>query len=329
MQAKRDGAIEVENEKTYESAGFATVLESNEIKQNSIKISSRYLNLKGIFSFHLNPKAVRLLSSYYRMGLWRHGGTVYAFLPCRPRDGRQRDVFHGLRSRPQPRCPRKITRRNRKLDGETLRSVAAVWRHTKSQHLDMVLSETLRLYPPVPFLDRRCNQKTIIENSDGTKVELQQGDGIYFPVTCIHHDEKYYLDPQRFDPERFSPENRLSIKPFSYLPFGVGQRNCIGSRFAIMEIKALFVSTLSNFTIEKSSRTEIPLQLKPDAFQNRPKNGVWLTLNKKTQEMWTASSYLLYILFITFLVAYMRKYSFYYKSSTGSMMYRDAGSFLI
>lgn len=40
MQAKRDGAIEVENDKAYESAGFATVMESDEIKQNSIKISS-------------------------------------------------------------------------------------------------------------------------------------------------------------------------------------------------------------------------------------------------------------------------------------------------
>lgn len=44
MQARRDGAIEIENEKAYESAGFATVLESDEIKQSSAKIASRWRN---------------------------------------------------------------------------------------------------------------------------------------------------------------------------------------------------------------------------------------------------------------------------------------------
>lgn len=148
-------------------------------------------------------------------------------------------------------------------------------------YLDMVLSETLRLHAPVPILDRRCNERTTIENSDGTKVEIQPGDGVYFPVNCIHMDPNYYPEPEKFIPERFSPENRDNIKPFSYLPFGVGPRNCIGSRFALMEVKALVFSVLSNFTIEKNSRTEIPLQIKPDVFQNRPKNGVWVTLKSK------------------------------------------------
>lgn len=152
-------------------------------------------------------------------------------------------------------------------------------------YLDMVLSETLRMFPPVPFLDRRCNQATTIENSDGTKVELQPGDGILFPVSSIHHDPKYYPKPEEFLPERFSHENRDSIKPFSYLPFGVGPRNCIGSRFALMEAKALFFSILSNFTIEKCNKTEIPLQIKPDVLQNRPKNGVWVALMPKKRKI--------------------------------------------
>lgn len=152
--------------------------------------------------------------------------------------------------------------------------------------LDMVLSETLRMFPPVPFLDRRCNQKTTIENSDGTKVELQPGDGILFPVSSIHFDSNYFPEPEKFIPERFSHENRDKIKPFSYFPFGVGPRNCIGSRFALMETKSLFFSILSNFTIEKCNKTEIPLQIKPDVFQNRPKNGVWVALTPKKRKIW-------------------------------------------
>lgn len=95
----------------------------------------------------------------------------------------------------------------------------------KLNYLDMVVCETLRMYS-TPMTDRRCNQKTTIENNDGTKVELQPGDGIIFPVSSIHMDPKYYPEPKKFIPERFSPENRDNIKPFSYMPFGVGPRNC-------------------------------------------------------------------------------------------------------
>lgn len=155
----------------------------------------------------------------------------------------------------------------------------------KLTYLDMVLSETLRMYPPVPNLDRHCNQKTIIVDTDGTEVELQPGDGVFFPVSCIHADPNYYPEPEKFIPERFSHENRDNIKPFSYLPFGVGPRNCIGSRFALMEVKALFYSLLTNFTIEKNSKTENPVVVKPDVFQNRPLNGIWLTLKSKSKKM--------------------------------------------
>lgn len=148
-------------------------------------------------------------------------------------------------------------------------------------YLDMVLSECLRLHSPVSYLNRRCNEKTIIENSNGTKVELQPGDGVFIPISCIHSDPNFYPEPEKFIPERFSHENRDKIKPFSYLPFGVGPRNCIASRFALMEIKALFVSLLSNFTIETCSKTENPLRIKPAVFTYHPANGVWVSLKPR------------------------------------------------
>lgn len=48
------------------------------------------------------------------------------------------------------------------------------------------------------------------------------------PIYGLHHDPKHFPDPEKFDPERFSEENKHNIAPNTYLPFGVGPRNCIG-----------------------------------------------------------------------------------------------------
>ncbi|PSN49039.1 Cytochrome P450 9e2 [Blattella germanica] len=70
--------------------------------------------------------------------------------------------------------------------------------------------------------------KTLEENegkftyeSADTPCEFFPGDYIYFPVYGLHHDPKYYPEPEKFDPKRFSDENKHKINPFTYLPFGV------------------------------------------------------------------------------------------------------------
>lgn len=59
-------------------------------------------------------------------------------------------------------------------------------------------------------------------------MEIKEGQIIGFPVQGIHMDKRYYSEPEKFDPERFNEENKHNIKPYTYLPFGVGPRNCIG-----------------------------------------------------------------------------------------------------
>lgn len=59
-------------------------------------------------------------------------------------------------------------------------------------------------------------------------MQIKKGESIFLPIYNIHHDKKYYENPEKFDPYRFSEENKIKIKPFTYIPFGVGPRNCIG-----------------------------------------------------------------------------------------------------
>lgn len=88
----------------------------------------------------------------------------------------------------------------------------------------MVVSETLRRWPAVPYLMRACNRPYTLENSDGSRVNLNVDDEVLVPIYALHLDPKYYPNPEKFDPERFNDENKSKILPGSYLPFGLGPR---------------------------------------------------------------------------------------------------------
>lgn len=51
---------------------------------------------------------------------------------------------------------------------------------------------------------------------------------MWIPNFSLMRDPKYFPNPEKFDPERFSDDNKDSINPTTYLPFGIGPRNCIG-----------------------------------------------------------------------------------------------------
>ncbi|XP_071793761.1 cytochrome P450 3A24-like [Asterias amurensis] len=126
----------------------------------------------------------------------------------------------------------------------------------KMDYLDKVVSETLRMYPTGTIFDRVCNETITY---DGLTIE--KGVAVVVAVWPIHYNEEYWPNPSKFDPERFSAENKESIQPGTYLPFGIGPRNCIGMRFALLVIKMALVRVMQNFRFEVSPETEIPLTL--------------------------------------------------------------------
>lgn len=90
--------------------------------------------------------------------------------------------------------------------------------------------EAMRMFPPAWSIPRTAVCDDVI---DGHRVP--RGASVLIPIHTIHHDARFWPDPERFDPERFLPENAHGRHRSAYLPFGGGRRICIGSSFALME----------------------------------------------------------------------------------------------
>ncbi|XP_023030479.1 cytochrome P450 9e2 isoform X2 [Leptinotarsa decemlineata] len=133
----------------------------------------------------------------------------------------------------------------------------------KMKYMDMVVTEVLRKWPPQVIGERICTEPYTIQpiTPEEKPLHLEKGTYLIFPEYSIQRDPEYFPDPDRFDPERFSDENKGKIKPLTYQPFGHGPRNCIGSRFALLEAKVLFYYILSKFEIVPTEKTTIPLVL--------------------------------------------------------------------
>lgn len=179
-------------------------------------------------------------------------------------------VSHELMVNPdiQERLRQEILEVKENLDGKPL--TYEILQGMK--YLDMVVSETLRRWPPAAVTDRECN-KDYHYKDDEIDVTIKAGQHLWIPIVGYHLDEKYFPDPLKFDPERFSDENKANINPFTYLPFGVGPRNCIANRFALMEAKAMMFYLVGEFEIKPSPKSTIPMELKPGIFNMVPKNG--------------------------------------------------------
>lgn len=81
------------------------------------------------------------------------------------------------------------------------------------------------MYPALPTLNRECTEDYNIPDTD---IVIEKGTRVMISILGLHHDSEYFSDPEKFDPERFSEENKNGIRPYTYLPFGDGPRNCLG-----------------------------------------------------------------------------------------------------
>ena len=98
------------------------------------------------------------------------------------------------------------------------------------RYTEMVLAESMRLYPPAWAMGRRA-----LRDFELGPYRLPARTTVLMSQYVMHRDPRYYPDPLRFDPERFTPEAKAGRPKLAYFPFGAGPRQCIGESFAWME----------------------------------------------------------------------------------------------
>lgn len=114
---------------------------------------------------------------------------------------------------------------------------------SKMTFIEMVIKESLRLFPPVPVLLRKSTDD--IHVGDAT---IPKNTTIMISLPKLHHDQRQWGENANdFYPERFSAENIDKIHPYSFLSFSNGPRNCIGGKQAMMTLKVSLGHILRHF----------------------------------------------------------------------------------
>ncbi|KAI2805260.1 Cytochrome P450 4V2 [Blomia tropicalis] len=120
------------------------------------------------------------------------------------------------------------------------------------KYLEMVIKESLRLYPSVPFIGRKIT-KEFTANGYSVPAGCTCAIFIYF----LHRDPKIFPHPERFIPERFEPDAPIHKMPYAYMPFSAGPRNCIGQKFAMLEMKIMLASIIRRYRMEAITKRDM------------------------------------------------------------------------
>ncbi len=98
----------------------------------------------------------------------------------------------------------------------------------------------------------------------------------------MHHDPRYFPDPDVFDVERWAPEVQAPRATDAYFPFGAGPRQCIGEGFGLMEGVLLLATIAQRWQMRLVPGH--PVELHP-LVTLRPKQGMRMTLRKRKPQL--------------------------------------------
>jgi len=115
-----------------------------------------------------------------------------------------------------------------------------------------VFLETMRLYPPVPGVPRVAREADLF---DGIRVHA--GEQIALSIYATHRHPEFWERPDTFDPDRFSEARADAIQPYSYLPFLLGRRACLGEHFAMLEGVVALAMMIGRYHFEREDAERI------------------------------------------------------------------------
>ena len=124
------------------------------------------------------------------------------------------------------------------------------------EYLEACIMETLRVCPTPMEHDRTCVNDCIVNG-----IKVKKGVRIMMPTLPAHLDPEFFPEPEKYQPERFLKENAANVIPYTWRPFGSGNRVCIAQRFAMMEMKLFFAKFMAKFKVIPTEKSGLVPEL--------------------------------------------------------------------
>ena len=142
-------------------------------------------------------------------------------------------------------------------------------------YTEMVIKESMRIYPPAWLLTRQAQEDIQIGGYD-----IPKGTLIMMSPYVMHRDERYFAEPDRFLPDRWANNFEKSIPRYAYFPFGGGPRVCIGQGFAMMEAQLVLATIAQRYHLALAPDQKVEMQ---PLITLRPRNGLHMTIKQREE----------------------------------------------
>ncbi|XP_050362897.1 cytochrome P450 4d2-like isoform X1 [Nymphalis io] len=154
-----------------------------------------------------------------------------------------------------PEVQEKILEEQKSIIGANLNRDPTYAEVQQMKYLELVIKESLRIYPSVPLIERLVTKDTEIAG-----LKIRKNASVIVNIFEMHRHPDIYDNPMEFRPERFEATSASMAKnAFSWLAFSAGPRNCIGQKFAMMEMKVTIAGIIKHFILLPEYKQDIGL----------------------------------------------------------------------
>lgn len=135
--------------------------------------------------------------------------------------------------------------------------------------IEAYIYEVMRLYGPCLYVERVAGKNFHFHVECIGDFYIPQDNKVRIALHALHHSEEFWPQADRFDPERFLADQKSNRKPFTYMPFGIGNRHCVGIKLAMSVIKSTLTKLIEKYRFHAEADIEQTLRYKStDFFSN-------------------------------------------------------------